>query len=122
MALGWILGTINAVLFLTLGATGIVVPPELWLALYIDATLFQLWLYIRNRRYNVSPYEDGDSPGLRGMIMSVLSAPIYATSLFATVLRRPARFVVTPKSRRPTATRCGPSGATCCGPACSRGR
>jgi hypothetical protein len=98
MALGWILGTIDAVLFLTFGVTGIVVPPQLWLALYIDATLFQTWVYIRNRRYNVSPYEQEGSPGIRGMAMSVLSAPIYASSLIATVLRRPARFVVTPKS------------------------
>ena len=98
MALGWILGTIDAILFLVFGVTGIVVPPQLWLALYIDATLFQAWVYIRNRRYNVSPYEQEGSPGLRGMAMSVLSAPIYASSLIATILRRPAKFVVTPKS------------------------
>jgi cellulose synthase/poly-beta-1,6-N-acetylglucosamine synthase-like glycosyltransferase len=97
MALGWVLGAVNAMLYLTLGASGIVVPPELWLALYVDATLFQLWVYIRNRRHNVSPFEDGDSPGLRGMVMTVLTSPIYATSLFATLLRRPARFVVTAK-------------------------
>ncbi len=98
MALGWILGTIDAILFLVFGVTGIVVPPQLWLALYIDATLFQTWVYIRNRRYNVSPYEQEGSPGIRGMAMSVLSAPIYASSLIATILRRPAKFVVTPKS------------------------
>ncbi len=98
MALGWVLGAVNAVLFLVFGVTGIVVPPALWLALYVDATVFQAWVYIRNRRYNVSPYEQEGSPGLRGMFMSVLSAPIYASSLIATVLRRPAKFVVTPKS------------------------
>jgi hypothetical protein len=73
------------------------VPPEVWLALYVDATLFQLWVYVRNRRHNVSPFEDEDSPGLRGMAMSVLAAPIYATALISTVFRRPARFVVTAK-------------------------
>ncbi|WP_232664345.1 glycosyltransferase family 2 protein [Pseudonocardia sp. TRM90224] len=98
MALGWILGAVNAVIYLTLGASGIVVPPELWLALYIDATLFQLWVYVRNRRFNVSPFEEEGSPGLRGMLMSVLTAPIYASGLIATLLRRPARFVVTPKA------------------------
>jgi cellulose synthase/poly-beta-1,6-N-acetylglucosamine synthase-like glycosyltransferase len=98
MALGWVLGAVNAMLYLTFGVAGIVVPPELWLALYVDATLFQTWVYIRNRRYNVSPYEDAGSAGLRGMAMSVFSAPIYASSLVATVLRRPARFVVTPKA------------------------
>ncbi|MCE3555735.1 glycosyltransferase [Pseudonocardia sp. RS11V-5] len=98
MALGWILGAVNATLYLAFGVAGIVVPPELWLALYVDATLFQAWVYIRNRRYNVSPYEAVGSAGLRGMAMSVLSAPIYASALTATVLRRPAKFVVTPKA------------------------
>ena len=98
MALGWILGAVNATLYLAFGVTGIVVPPELWLALYVDATLFQGWVYVRNRRYNVSPYEATGSAGLQGMAMSVFSSPIYASSLIATILRRPARFVVTPKA------------------------
>ncbi|MCM3846416.1 glycosyltransferase [Pseudonocardia sp. DR1-2] len=98
MAIGWILGAVNASLYLAFGVSGIVVPPALWLALYVDATAFQLWVYIRNRRYNVSPYEHENSTGLTGMAMSVLSAPIYASSLVATVLRRPATFVVTPKA------------------------
>ena len=98
MAIGWILGCVNAMIYLTIGATGIVVPPQLWLALYVDATLFQLWVYVRNRKYNVSPFEPDGSPGLRGMVMSVLTSPIYAAGMIATILRRPARFVVTPKA------------------------
>jgi cellulose synthase/poly-beta-1,6-N-acetylglucosamine synthase-like glycosyltransferase len=98
MALGWILGAVNATLYLAFGVAGIVVPPEVWLALYVDATAFQTWVYIRNRRYNVSPYETDGSPGISGMAMSVLSSPVYASSLIATILRRPAKFVVTPKS------------------------
>jgi hypothetical protein len=39
------------------------------------------------------------------MAMSVLSAPIYASSLIATLLRLPARFVVTPKSDAATRDR-----------------
>ena len=98
MALGWVLGGINATLYLVLGASGIVVPPQLWLALYADATLFQLWVYVRNRKHNVSPYEEDGSAGLRGMAMTVFCAPIYASAALATLLRRPARFVVTAKS------------------------
>ncbi|MHA6779763.1 glycosyltransferase family 2 protein [Pseudonocardia saturnea] len=105
MAAGWILGSVNAVLYLTVGVSGIVVPPQVWLALYIDATAFQMWVYIRNRRYNVSPYEEENSPGVRGMAMSVISSPIYASSLVATLLRRPAKFVVTPKSDAATQDR-----------------
>ncbi len=57
---------------------------------------------MRNRRHNVSPFEDEDSPGLRGMVMSVLASPVYAASLLATVLRMPAKFVVTAKDEAST--------------------
>ncbi|WP_345422911.1 cellulose synthase catalytic subunit, partial [Actinomycetospora chlora] len=97
MAIGWVLGAVNACLFLALGVQGVVVPVQLWLALYIDATAFQLWVYLRNRRYNVSPYEAEGSSGVKGMLMSIFAAPIFAASLIATILRLPARFVVTPK-------------------------
>ncbi|MFC5136911.1 glycosyltransferase family 2 protein [Actinomycetospora rhizophila] len=97
MAIGWVLGAVNACLFLALGVQGVVVPVQLWLALYIDATAFQLWVYLRNRRYNVSPYEAEGSSGVKGMLMSIFAAPIFAASLIATMLRLPARFVVTPK-------------------------
>ncbi|WP_433305039.1 glycosyltransferase family 2 protein [Actinoplanes sp. CA-030573] len=97
MAIGWLLGIINSVLFLGLGVTGMTIAARTWLALYTDATAFSLWLYIHNRRYNVSPYEPPDSWGLTGMLMSIIAAPLYAGQLCSTLLRRPARFVVTPK-------------------------
>jgi len=97
MAIGWLLGAVNALLFLALGVSGITVAPTIWFALYVDATAFSLWLYLSNRRYNVSPYEAEGSAGLKGMLMSMLSAPVYAAMLISTLLRRPARFVVTPK-------------------------
>ncbi|MDF2975887.1 MAG: glycosyl transferase, partial [Actinomycetospora sp.] len=97
MAIGWVLGAVNACLFLALGVQGVVVPVQLWLALYVDATAFQLWVYLRNRRYNVSPYEAEGSSGIKGMLMSIFASPIFAASLIATMLRLPARFVVTPK-------------------------
>jgi cellulose synthase/poly-beta-1,6-N-acetylglucosamine synthase-like glycosyltransferase len=97
MAIGWLLGAVNAVLYLVFGAKGIKVPPAAWLALYVDATAFQMWLYVRHRRYNVSPYETEGSTGICGMVLSVLASPMYASSLIAALLRRPAKFVVTAK-------------------------
>lgn len=97
MAIGWLLGIVNAILFLGLGVSGMTIAPQTWLALYTDATAFSLWLYIHNRRYNVSPYEPPDSWGLTGMLMSIIAAPLYAGQFGSTLLRRPARFVVTPK-------------------------
>jgi cellulose synthase/poly-beta-1,6-N-acetylglucosamine synthase-like glycosyltransferase len=97
MALGWLLGGVNAVLYLAFGVQGIQVPVQLWLALYVDATAFQMLLYVRNRRHNVSPSEREGSTGLIGMVITVLTSPMYASSFIATLLRRPARFVVTAK-------------------------
>ena len=68
------------------------------MALYADATAFQLWIFIRNRRYNVSPNEVEDSPGLVGILMSLLASPVYASSLIRSLLFLPTKFVVTPKS------------------------
>src|SRR5262249_35492134 len=79
------------------GASGTQVASSVWLMLYSDAAALQIGLYMWNRRHNVSPHEPEGSGGLAGMVMSALSAPIYAKSLVSAVLRRPSRFVVTPK-------------------------
>jgi cellulose synthase/poly-beta-1,6-N-acetylglucosamine synthase-like glycosyltransferase len=97
MAIAWILGAIGAVLYLAVGASGIHVPVNVWIALYVDTAALQFALYVWNRRYNVSPYEVEGSFGLIGMLMSVLSSPVYASSLISAALGRPTRFIVTPK-------------------------
>ncbi|HEU4348353.1 MAG TPA: glycosyltransferase family 2 protein [Actinoplanes sp.] len=96
-ALAWLLGAANAACYLLLGAKGVQVPQEVWLMLYVDAALFQVGLYLFNRRHNVSPHEDAGSSGLTGMLMSTLSTPIYVSSYLGALLRRKAGFVVTPK-------------------------
>ncbi len=96
-ALAWLLGAVNAVCYLVLGAKGVQVPQQVWLMLYVDAALFQFLLYTWNRRHNVSPHEEAGSSGLAGMLVSTLSTPVYVSAFLSAVLRRPARFVVTPK-------------------------
>ncbi|MCC3779692.1 glycosyltransferase, partial [Streptomyces sp. UNOB3_S3] len=96
-ALNWVLGALTCVLFLGFGASGISVESSLWLMLYCDAAALQIGLYVWNRRHNVSPHEPAGSSGAAGMVMSALSAPLYARSLAQAVLRRSSRFVVTPK-------------------------
>ncbi|MCX4670055.1 cellulose synthase catalytic subunit [Streptomyces sp. NBC_01381] len=96
-AVNWLLGVLSCVLFLWFGASGTQVAASVWLMLYSDAAALQVGLYLWNRRHNVSPHEPEGSGGLAGMAMSALSAPIYAKSLGAALLRRPSRFVVTPK-------------------------
>ncbi|QQC93981.1 glycosyltransferase family 2 protein [Streptomyces alfalfae] len=96
-AVNWLLGVLSCVLFLWFGASGTQVAASVWLMLYSDAAALQICLYLWNRRHNVSPHEPEGSGGLAGMAMSALSAPVYAKSLGAAVVRRPSRFVVTPK-------------------------
>ncbi|MFD7878701.1 glycosyltransferase family 2 protein [Streptomyces sp. NPDC059766] len=96
-ALNWILAALSCALFLGLGASGVDIDPTVWLMLYGNASALQIGLYIWNRRHNVSPHEPEGSGGVAGMVMSALSAPVYARSLMDTVLRRRSRFVVTPK-------------------------
>jgi hypothetical protein len=96
-AVNWFLGILSCVLFLWFGASGTQVAASVWLMLYSDAAALQIGLYLWNRRHNVSPHEPQGSGGLAGMAMSALSAPIYLKSFGEAVLRRPSRFVVTPK-------------------------
>ncbi|WDG31090.1 glycosyltransferase [Streptomyces sp. CA-278952] len=96
-ALNWILAALSCALFLGMGASGVQIDPTIWMMLYGNASALQIGLYVWNRRHNVSPHEPEGSGGLAGMVMSALSAPIYARSLMDTVLRRKSSFVVTPK-------------------------
>ncbi|MEU0082586.1 cellulose synthase catalytic subunit [Streptomyces sp. NPDC006274] len=96
-ALNWILAALSCALFLGMGASGVQIDPAIWMMLYGNASALQIGLYVWNRRHNVSPHEPEGSGGLAGMVMSALSAPVYARSLMDAVLRRKSSFVVTPK-------------------------
>ncbi|MEV8037346.1 cellulose synthase catalytic subunit [Streptomyces sp. NPDC086182] len=98
-AVNWLLGMLSCFLFLWFGASGTQVTASVWLMLYSDAAALQICLYLWNRRHNVSPHEPEGSGGLAGMAMSALSAPVYLKSLGEALIRRPSRFVVTPKGR-----------------------
>ncbi|MFF2652820.1 glycosyltransferase family 2 protein [Streptomyces sp. NPDC058045] len=106
-AVNWVLGILSCTLFLWFGASGTQVSASVWMMLYSDAAALQIGLYLWNRRHNVSPHEPEGSGGLAGMVMSALSAPIYALSLGSAVLRRPCRFVVTPKGGTASPDRLG---------------
>ncbi|MGW1215620.1 glycosyltransferase family 2 protein [Streptomyces sp. NPDC002499] len=104
-AVNWLLGIMSCFLFLWFGASGTQVSASVWLMLYSDAAALQIGLYLWNRRHNVSPHEPEGSGGLAGMAMSALSAPIYLKSFGEAIIRRPSRFVVTPKGGDASADR-----------------
>ncbi|MEV6949817.1 cellulose synthase catalytic subunit [Streptomyces sp. NPDC051172] len=104
-AVNWLLGILSCVLFLWFGASGTEVASSVWLMLYSDAAALQIGLYLWNRRHNISPHEPEGSGGLAGMAMSALAAPIYLKSFGEALVRRPSRFVVTPKGADASADR-----------------
>jgi cellulose synthase/poly-beta-1,6-N-acetylglucosamine synthase-like glycosyltransferase len=96
-AIAWVLGVLNGVLYMTLHTGGVVVPMHLWLMLYLDAAALQVGLYFWNRRHNVSPHERQGSSGMTGMFISMLSTPVYVSSLIAALRKRGGGFIVTSK-------------------------
>jgi hypothetical protein len=101
-AIAWMLGILNCTLYLTLGAGGVKVPMHLWLMLYVDAAALQVGVYFWNRRHNISPHERQGSSGVSGMFISMLSTPIYVSSLLAALTGRGRGFVVTGKGEAAT--------------------
>ena len=99
-AISWVLGAVNAMLSFTLGAGGVVVPRTCGWCSTVDAAALQVGLYFWNRRHNVSPHEKEGSAGVAGMLISALSAPIYAASLAAVLLRLSGGLSPPPEGRR----------------------
>jgi len=96
-ALSWVLGTLNMAVYLLTGTGGVLVAANLWLMLYVNAAVLQVAIYFWNRRYNVSPHEEEGSSGALGMLVSILSAPMYVVALLDAIRGRDVPFAVTPK-------------------------
>jgi len=82
---------------LTTGATAILAPWGMFMALYLMSMVMQLSLYFWNRRFNVSPHEPEGSYGVAGMVMSSLVAPVYSSALMGILVGKKPNFVVTAK-------------------------
>ena len=97
VGLAWPLAIAACGLYAFTGATGLVVPVGVWLTLYLDVAASQLVLFLWARRLNVSAQEEAGSSGIGGLLMGTMAAPVYCKAVTDAVLRRPTRFVVTPK-------------------------
>ncbi len=97
VAISWVTGILVSMLYLVMGQVGVKIPSHVWLALYTDVIAAQFVLYAWLRKYNVSPHEAPNSLGMGGVFVSIVTVPIYVTALTSTLLRRAAKFVVTPK-------------------------
>ena len=91
------LGITISACYLGFGITSLRTNAGWWLTYYVDVAVMQFLLYRFMRRHNVSPHEPAGSSGLSGMLVSALTAPIYARSLIKVMLRRKLSFNVTAK-------------------------
>jgi len=97
VAIGWIMGITISALYLGFGINSLRSSESWWLTFYVDVAALQFLLYRFMRRHNVSPHEPAGSSGLSGMLVSALTAPIYARSLLKVAFRRKLTFNVTAK-------------------------
>lgn len=97
VAIGWILGITISACYLGFGISSLRTNEGWWLSFYVDIATLQFLLYRFMRRHNVSPHEPTGSSGLAGMVVSALTAPIYARSMLKVMLRRKLTFNVTAK-------------------------
>lgn len=97
VAIGWIVGALNCAVYLLVGHSGLKVSAESWHMIFALLILAQVALYDYNRRHNVSPFEKPNSSGMAGMLISVLTAPVYVTAFVRSLLGRTTGFAVTPK-------------------------
>ena len=97
VAIGWIMGIGISACYLGFGISSLRTDSGWWLTYYVDVAAMQFLLYRFMRRHNVSPHEPAGSSGLSGMLVSALTAPVYARSLIRVVLRRKLSFTVTAK-------------------------
>ena len=97
VAIGWIMGITISACYLGFGVASLRTDAGWWLTYYVNVAAMQFVLYWFMRRHNVSPHEPAGSSGLSGMVLSAITAPIYARSLIKVVFRRRLRFDVTAK-------------------------
>jgi cellulose synthase/poly-beta-1,6-N-acetylglucosamine synthase-like glycosyltransferase len=97
VAIGWILGIAISACYLGFGISSLRTSEAWWFTFYADIALMQFLLYRFMRRHNVSPHEPAGSSGLSGMMVSALTAPIYARSLLKVVFHQKLTFNVTAK-------------------------
>jgi cellulose synthase/poly-beta-1,6-N-acetylglucosamine synthase-like glycosyltransferase len=99
VAIGWIFGIVISACYLGFGVSSLQTSESWWLSFYIDIAALQFMLYRFMRRHNVSPHEPAGSSGLSGMVVSALTAPIYARSLLKVMFGSKPTFNVTAKGR-----------------------
>src|ERR1700728_2409417 len=101
------MGIVISACYLGFGVSSLRNNASWWLTFYVDIAALQFLLYRFMRRHNVSPHEREGSSGLSRMLVSALTAPIYARSLLQVGVGQPLTFSVTAKGSSSSPDRLG---------------
>jgi len=93
----WLLGSLLTGMYLFFGSSGVQTAIPLWGALWVNTMVGQLALLLWLRRMDISPYRRPESSGFDGLLLTMVSAPIYVASTVGALLCRKQNFVVTAK-------------------------
>ncbi len=96
VGLMWMLGNLLTGTYLLTGITAIDVDTLLWLGLWGLTGVLQMSLLVWLRRYNLAAHERR-TWGLNGILLSLMTGPIYVAAAVSALFRRPLSYVVTAK-------------------------
>lgn len=96
LALTWLAGVYLSSLYLIGGITFTRLPVAQWASLFAASIIASLAFNQYLRRFNLAEHER-KGVGLAGIILDLVTAPIYVSAAAAQLVNRPLSFVVTPK-------------------------
>ena len=97
VAIGWIMGILISACYLGFGVSSLRTDAHWLLTYYAGLAALQFLLYRFMRRHITSPHGRAGCSGLTAMLVSALTAPVYARSLLKVLFRRKLTFTVTAK-------------------------
>lgn len=92
----WLLGSLVTGAYLAFGITSLWVGLPWWLLLWGTTVVAHLWLFLWLRRFNLAPHERREL-GLNGVLLTLLTGPVYVVAAVAALFRRPLSYQVTAK-------------------------
>lgn len=104
VGLTWLLGNLLSALYLIGGVSGSRLGTLTWAALFVSSTVAGIGISTWLRRFNLMPHERS-SYNLNGMLLNLVTTPVYLAAGFAQLTGRPLAYKVTAKGRLATGDR-----------------
>ncbi len=98
VGLTWLAGNVVSAFYLIAGVTSIRLNMAVWSTLFVTTNFLGLFVFFWLRRFNLVEHER-KSLGLAGMLLNLVTTPIYLGAGFQQLAGRPLTFKVTAKGR-----------------------